>query len=166
MTASRKRSRIAAFSVASAFMALGGCTANMPSAESATEQPPAEHPAKANALAETAQEYENNPWKKVATADDQDRIYSWAGALDIGVSAAVKAGEGEAINRQAGLFETDAALENSALPPGLYNCAITKLGGPDDSLPLVAYPAFRCRVNANDGRLHFTKLTGSQLTTG
>ena len=166
MTLNRKRSWIAACLVSTAPIATGGCAANMPPADTAYQQPPTERAAKADALKETAQEYENNPWKKIATPDDQDRIYGWEGALDLGVTAAMQAGEGGAISRQAALFDADSPLENSILPPGLYDCAITKLGGPGDGLPFVAYPPFRCRVHADDGRLHFTKLTGSQLTTG
>lgn len=53
------------------------------------------------------------------------------------------------------------------MPAGLYNCSITKLSGPaDEGLTYVAYPAFRCRVKNEGGRLHFTKLSGSQRTTG
>lgn len=122
---------------------------------------------KALSLLETADEYENNAWKKAATADDQDRIYSWVEALYSGVSVAEIAGEGEKIKQGKGLFDSDALMADGAIPSGLYNCAITKLGGPDDSgLPFIAYPAFRCRVTEDDGRLHFTKLTGSQRTVG
>lgn len=122
---------------------------------------------KALSLDETADEYEHNLWKKVATDADQDRIYNWVGALYSGVSVAKLAGEGEKVKQAKGLFEADATMEDSALPAGLYNCAITKLSGPDDrGLPFIAYPAFRCRVTQDDSRLHFTKLTGSQRTTG
>lgn len=122
---------------------------------------------KALSLLETADEYENNPWKKVATDDDQNRVYSWVEALYSGVSVAELAGEGQKIKQRNGLFDADGLMDDGAMPAGLYNCSITKLGGPDDAgLPYIAYPAFRCRVTEENGRLHFTKLTGSQRTAG
>lgn len=163
---------IAAFSV-------GGCNADNPrpviSSVAAQAEPVVEDPAprflvrstKALSLTETAEEYEKNPWKKVATKEDQDRIYSWTEALYSGVSVAEIAGEKEKIKQAKGLFDADAPLENGTIQAGLYACAITKLGGPDDrGLPFIAYPAFRCSVTEADGRLHFTKLTGSQRTAG
>ena len=172
-----------------AIMATGGCTTDAPHVTPATVSEPVESAApepqpepqpepkpeprflvrstKALSLAETAGQYENSPWKKVATDEDQDRIYSWVEALYSGVAGSQLAGEGQKIKQAAGLFEVDAVLDDSAMPPGLYNCAITKLGGLEDrGLSFIAYPAFRCRVTEEGERLHFTKLTGSQRTVG
>lgn len=46
---------------------------------------------------------------------------------------------------------------------GDWACRMTKIGG---NMALVAYPAFRCRIEARGGVLHFDKLTGSQRTSG
>lgn len=46
---------------------------------------------------------------------------------------------------------------------GDWQCSMTKMGG---NLPLVAYPPFRCRIEAREGVLHFDKLSGSQRTSG
>lgn len=64
------------------------------------------------------------------------------------------------------------ALRGPALPAdpalartlaGDWQCSMIKMGG---NLPLIAYPPFRCRIEARDGVLQFDKLTGSQRTSG
>jgi hypothetical protein len=71
------------------------------------------------------------------------------------------------IARGGALFEPDAALPGAEPPPGDYHCRTIKLGRARQStLDYVAYPAFRCRISRADGRLHFTKLTGSQRQAG
>lgn len=106
-------------------------------------------------------------WRQKATEADQKRIEEWRKALAKGTEGAVAAGESEKLNRRAPLFDPEATLSGSMLPPGLYNCSVTKLGGnPDRGLPYIAYPAFRCRVVKQGNRYQFTKLTGSQLTSG
>lgn len=51
----------------------------------------------------------------------------------------------------------------SATLAGDWRCSMVKIGG---NLPLVAYPPFRCRIEAGEGVLRFEKLTGSQRTSG
>ena len=53
-------------------------------------------------------------------------------------------------------------------PAGDYACRTVKLGRqPPGGVPdYVEYPAFRCRIAERDGRIHFTKLTGSQRPVG
>lgn len=106
-------------------------------------------------------------WREQATAADAERLEQWQQALEIGRSGVVGAGEGAKLMARAPLFATDAALAGSDIPQGLYNCSITKLDGDaDGGLPYIAYPAFKCRVVDQNGRKHFTKLTGSQRTIG
>lgn len=50
--------------------------------------------------------------------------------------------------------------EALALLPGAWSCRTIKMGG---GLPLVVYPPFRCRADADGG---FEKLSGSQRTKG
>ena len=106
-------------------------------------------------------------WRSVATEDDRRRLRNWRDAW-IEALAQVRAGEhaGE-VARGGVLFEPDAALADPAPPPGDYECRTIKLGSPQrDLLDFVAYAAFRCRIRAEGGRLHFTKLTGSQRPIG
>ncbi len=106
-------------------------------------------------------------WPEQTTAADAARLDQWEEALAIGRAGVIGAGEGAILNARSPLFETGAALANSDIPQGLYNCSITKLDGDaDGGLTYIAYPAFKCRVVDQDGRKHFTKLTGSQRTIG
>lgn len=73
------------------------------------------------------------------------------------------ASAGEEIHKDPALFSPDRALPGAEPPPGLYRCRTHKLGGRTGLLPYVAYPFFRCRVEA-DGS--FTKLDGSQRPVG
>ena len=49
------------------------------------------------------------------------------------------------------------------MPAAPSSSAATRAGG---VLDYVAYPAFRCRIALAGGRVHFTKLTGSQRPVG
>ncbi|MEO9634845.1 MAG: DUF4893 domain-containing protein [Parasphingorhabdus sp.] len=107
------------------------------------------------------------PWRERATAADVERLEKWEEALEIGRSGVIGAGAGAVLAARSPLFETDAALADSDIPQGLYNCSITKLDGDAaGGLPYIAYPAFKCRIVEQNGRRHLTKLTGSQRTIG
>ncbi|WP_417590817.1 DUF4893 domain-containing protein [Parasphingorhabdus sp.] len=106
-------------------------------------------------------------WPQQVTAADMARLEQWKQALEIGRAGVIGAGEGAQLAARSPLFETDAALAGSDIPQGLYNCSITKLDGDaEGGLPYIAYPPFKCRVVNQNGRKHFTKLTGSQRTIG
>jgi len=118
-------------------------------------------------LGETPAQHEGNSWKKVATKADQSRLYQWIEALNAGQFGAIRNGQGAKVSDPIGLFGINAVSGDSEIPEGLYNCAITKLGGPGGKgLPFISYPSFKCRIKDEDGRKHFTKLTGSQRTVG
>ena len=119
------------------------------------------------AAAAAAESQAETQWPEQATAADAARLERWEEALEIGRAGVIGAGEGALLTARSPLFETGAALANSDIPQGLYNCSITKLdGNPDGGLPYIAYDPFRCRVVDDHGRKHFTKLTGSQRTIG
>lgn len=106
-------------------------------------------------------------WREQATEADKRRLESWETALNIGRDGVINGSDAVEIKKRAPLFEHSAAMPNSNIPAGLYNCSITKLdGNPDGGLPYIAYPAFKCRVVDMGNRKHFTKLTGSQMTIG
>lgn len=106
-------------------------------------------------------------WRQVATQDDRQRLRRWR---DTWTNALAQANRSNAANIAAGgtLFEPDAALPGAQPPPGDYACRTVKLGRPalGGLLDYVEYPPFRCRIAERDGRLHFTKLTGSQRPAG
>ncbi len=106
-------------------------------------------------------------WRSVATDDDRGRLRNWRDAWR---DALRDVGDGDnqgEIARGGALFEPDTALPNVAPPPGDYDCRTIKLGAAQrDLLDYIAYPAFRCRIRREGGRLRLTKLTGSQRPVG
>jgi hypothetical protein len=106
-------------------------------------------------------------WRAVATKDDRNRLQHWR---DAWVDALAQANRSNAAAITAGgaLFEPDTALANAQPPAGDYACRTYKLGrnARGGMLDYVEYPAFRCRISESDGRLRFTKLTGSQRPAG
>ena len=106
-------------------------------------------------------------WRGVATEDDRDRLRHWREAW-IDALAQANRSNAAAIAAGGALFEPDTALPGAQPPPGIYACRTVKLGRPrlGGTLDYVEYPAFRCRISGAAGRLHFTKLTGSQRPVG
>jgi len=110
-------------------------------------------------------------WRAVATDADRSRLQHWRNAW---VDALAQANRSNAAEIRAGgaLFEPDTALPGAQPPASDYICRTFKLGRRPQGEPTrgtldyVDYPAFRCRVSQRDGRLHFTKLTGSQRPAG
>lgn len=106
-------------------------------------------------------------WRAVATADDRTRLGDWRTAWTEALRLARGAGHGGEIAREGALLAPDAALPGAALRDGLYNCRVIKVGGQTEgSLHYVAYPAFQCRIDRENGLQHFVKLTGSQRPVG
>jgi hypothetical protein len=106
-------------------------------------------------------------WRPVATKDDRTRLGHWR---DTWTEALTQANRSHAAAIAAGgvLFDPDTALPNAQPPAGDYACRTVKLGrNPRGGmLDYVEYPTFRCRISESDGRLRFTKLTGSQRPAG
>jgi hypothetical protein len=106
-------------------------------------------------------------WRSVATAQDRERIRGWYAAWQAALANARAGGHGAAVAAEEALLDPLAALPNAHLPPGDYACRVVKLGAArPDNLAFVAYPAFRCRVAAEQDIFSFTKLTGSQRQVG
>lgn len=114
-----------------------------------------------------AEENNKPQWTKQATQSDVARVKQWQKFLEAGVKEAKRAGHGSEIGQRAPLFETNVGKRDLALQDGKYHCSITKLGGPNGrGLPYIAYPKFLCMVTQMGDRVQFTKLTGSQMTSG
>lgn len=109
-----------------------------------------------------------DPWRKVANAEDQDRI----AGLDKAWRAALREANkdhGALVDTQGMLLVPTAALAgNLQPPPGTYRCKTIKLGSMDgQGLAYVEYPPFKCVVELTPGGdLVLTKTTGSQRTRG
>ncbi len=106
-------------------------------------------------------------WRQVATEDDRDRLRHWRDAWMDALAQASRS-HAAAIAAAGALFEPDTALPGAQPPPGDYACRTIKLGSRPlgSTLDYVEYPAFRCRIAERGGRIHFTKLTGSQRPSG
>ena len=107
-------------------------------------------------------------WRKVANAEDQDRIARLDGAWR---SALKEAGaeHGAMIDALGMLLVPKAGLAGNLQPgPGTYRCRTIKVGSMDGGgLPYVEYPWFKCSVDLTPGGdLILTKTTGSQRTRG
>ena len=106
-------------------------------------------------------------WRQVATEDDRNRVRQWRDTWTDALAQANRS-HADAIAAGGALFEPDTALPGAQPPPGDYACRTVKLGRPrlGGMLDYVEYPVFRCRIAESGGRLHFTKLTGSQRPVG
>jgi len=106
-------------------------------------------------------------WRGVATEDDRRRLRDWRDAWMAALDQARTAGHGAEIEREGVLLQPDEALAGATPPPGDYACRAIKLGTHrGGTLAYVAYPAFRCRIEAEGDGFTFTKLTGSQRPIG
>jgi hypothetical protein len=108
-------------------------------------------------------------WRKVASADDADRLSrldaAWRQALkeaDVKFGAQIDA-QGMLLVQKAGL-----AGPNLQPGPGTYRCRTLKVGSMSgDGLAYVEYPFFKCTVEITPGGdLILTKVGGSQRTRG
>jgi hypothetical protein len=106
-------------------------------------------------------------WRSLATRDDRRRIRDWRTAWVKALGEA-RPGHQAEIAAAGPLLDPDAALADPTPPPGDYRCRTIKLGAEGGgALRYVAYPAYRCRIEASaDGTLAFEKVEGSQRQVG
>ena len=105
-------------------------------------------------------------WRTTATEEDRRRVREWRKAWEAALPQA-RTGYAADVAREGVLLDPDAALTRPLPPPGDYHCRTLKLGTPTpDLLTYIAYPPFRCRIREENGRITFTKLTGSQRPIG
>ena len=106
-------------------------------------------------------------WRMKVTSADRVRLRGWRSAWMTALDQARTAGHGADLAADAALFDPDRMLADPLPPAGDYRCRVVKLGSKAGvGLGYVAYPAFQCRVDREDGALHFAKLTGSQRPVG
>lgn len=109
----------------------------------------------------------SNDWHKVATESDRLRIRDWWSTFEAALASARSHGHAREVAAEGALLEPAAALTNPHIPAGDYDCRVIKLGTPaGSSLAFVAYPRFRCRIEAEQDIFSFTKLSGSQRPSG
>jgi hypothetical protein len=106
-------------------------------------------------------------WRRVATANDRQRLRDWRTAFVSALTAARKSGHGAEITREGALLDPDAALAGTPIVNGTYRCRVIKLGAkPPGMLDYVAYPGFICRVRQERTLQRLAKLSGSQRYVG
>lgn len=140
--------RRAAFVLALIPLALGACAAKP-------------RVAAAPAPAATVETVETKEWESTARPADQAQIAElpqrWVRAI-----AAVPR-RATAKLRAEGPLAAPVALEAPTPPPGPYHCRLVRFGG---RAGITTFPPDFCYVEAKDGRLSFTKQTGSNLPQG
>lgn len=110
---------------------------------------------------------ERDGWRRVATAQDRERVRDWYKAWKEAHASVSAGGYAAQAAREGALLRADAALPNPHLPPGNYRCRTIKLGSKGGSaLTYIAYPYFQCRVRPEEGIFGFQKVTGSQRPVG
>ena len=98
--------------------------------------------------------------------EDQARLDQLDTAMGRALRQVLALGSDEEVTDAINALQGPAMAPNPTLAATLagdWQCSMVKMGG---TLPLVAYPPFRCRIEAKDGVLQFDKLTGSQRTRG
>ena len=104
-------------------------------------------------------------WQQAATDDDRQRLRDWRSAFTKALAQA-RATNAADLVREGKLLDPDAAIGGVTIPDGNYRCRTVKVGAKSQGLlNYVAYPFFRCRVEAGAVQ-RFTKLTGSQRPLG
>jgi len=107
-------------------------------------------------------------WRNVATSSDRARLRDWRKAWTEALAGA-RTSNGAEIAAEGVLLDPDAALAEAVPPAGDYRCRTIKIGAKSEGLlDYVAYPAFKCRIEAAgpEGTMGFVKLTGSQRPIG
>ena len=106
-------------------------------------------------------------WRAAATERDREKLRGWRDAFLEGLTEARATGHQDEIAAEGVLLDPDAALGGGPIPNGAYRCRVIKLGSQSPGmLAYVAYPAFSCRVQPQQGVQGFAKLNGSQRPVG
>lgn len=105
---------------------------------------------------------QSKEWEEIVTLSDKALVAAlpeqWARA-----HAAVPRRLGARLRREGPLADPAAALEAPTPPPGPYHCRLIRFGG---RAGMATFPPDFCYVETSDGRLSFTKQTGSNLPNG
>jgi hypothetical protein len=106
-------------------------------------------------------------YKEVISENDRVRLRDWRQTFEHALDAARKAGHSADIANEGALLDPDAALAGPAIPNGLYNCRVIKLGRQPEGLrDYTSLPGFTCRVRADRSLQRLSKLSGSQRYVG
>jgi hypothetical protein len=105
-------------------------------------------------------------YKQAISENDRVRLRDWRKTFEAALADARKTNASD-VARDGAVLEPDSALAGPAIPDGVYNCRVIKLGAKEPgNLNYVSYPAFTCRVHAQRTLQRLTKLSGSQRYVG
>jgi hypothetical protein len=106
-------------------------------------------------------------YKEVISENDRVRLRDWRQTFEHALDTARKAGHAANIANEGVLLDPDAALPGPAIPNGIYNCRVIKLGRQPEGLrDYTSLPESTCRVRAERTLQRLTKLSGSQRDVG
>lgn len=106
-------------------------------------------------------------YKQVISENDRVRLRDWRQSFERGLDSARKGGHSSEIASEGVLLDPDAALPNPAIPNGMYNCRVIKLGRQPEGLrDYTALPGFTCRVRGDRSLQRLSKLSGTQRYVG
>jgi hypothetical protein len=106
-------------------------------------------------------------WRKVATANDRQRLRDWRSAFTTALREANTKHAAE-VASHGNLLDPDAAIADpDGIPAGTYRCRVIKLGAKSEGMSdYTAYPPFDCNVADEGGVSSFAKTSGSQRPVG
>jgi hypothetical protein len=105
-------------------------------------------------------------YKQAISENDRVRLRDWRKTFETALADARKSNATD-VAREGVLLEPDSALAGPAIPEGMYDCRVIKLGAKEPgNLNYVAYPSFLCRIHAQRTLQRLTKLSGSQRYVG
>jgi len=105
-------------------------------------------------------------YKQAISEKDRVRLRDWRKTFETALADARKSNATD-VAREGVLLEPDSALAGPAIPEGMYDCRVIKLGAKEPgNLNYVAYPSFLCRIHAQRTLQRLTKLSGSQRYVG
>lgn len=106
-------------------------------------------------------------WRKVATANDRQRLRDWRSAFTTALREARTTHATEVASHGA-LLDPDAAIvDPDGIPAGAYRCRVIKLGAKSPGMSsYTAYPPFDCTIADEGGVSSFAKTSGSQRPVG
>jgi hypothetical protein len=105
-------------------------------------------------------------WKRIASADDQNRLANVNGAWEAGLGAA-RRNFATALREEGVLLRQDAALARPAPTPGSYECRMVSLGATARGKPAFErFKPFFCYVQVEGDLLTIVKQTGSKRPAG
>ncbi len=107
------------------------------------------------------------PWKRVITVPDRERLAGLWRAWTTARAQVFAAGQGPAWNGLGALADPGGVSDGGPPPPGRYACRTVKLGARGAGMPVMSMAETTpCRIESVKGNLRFVRDGGAQRTSG